>query len=56
MSVMEELTMNEPSIRLIRDALVAIALLIAALSVEHLANAVNTPSQVPEQPVPSESV
>ena len=46
--------MNEPSTRLIRDAAIAIALLIAALSVEHLANAVNAPDQVPAQPTQSE--
>ncbi len=46
--------MNEPSNRLLRDAAIAIALLVAALSVEHLANAVNTPDQIPDQPAQSE--
>ncbi|MGP1387118.1 MAG: hypothetical protein ACTS2F_26400 [Thainema sp.] len=45
--------MNEPSTRLLRDAVIAIALLVAALSVEHLANAVNAPDQVPAQPTQS---
>lgn len=46
--------MHEPSTRLLRDAAIAIALLIAALSVEHLANAVNTPDQLPAQPTQPE--